>query len=382
MLTEAFIRLMEPDILNREVDGVALHVAFFLEPKSFCRALREMAPDRIARIQMKPASFTNELYGDEEAKRRARIDARFVNNALMATLMEAAVSDGLEDGQVVSGVGGQYNSVAQAFALQGARSLLTVEATQRAGAKVHSNIRWAYGHQTIPRHLRDVTITEYGVADLRGKSDADVIAATLAVAYSRFQADLARQAKDAGKLPKNFEIPPDKRENFPERIKAALKRRAKRVCLEESHKLNSRRHGERRDDERDVLYLFLFTGLRFSMNAAMPSERSSSAKVEWNRLRSTFMPSASGVSKARLMASLAMAAAGRDIAAIFSAAASASAISLSAGTTRLTRPERSASAASIIRPVRQRSIALDLPTARVSRCVPPMPGIVPSVISG
>ena len=61
MLTEAFIRLMEPDILNREVDGVALHVAFFLEPKSFCRALREMAPDRIARIQMKPASFTNEL---------------------------------------------------------------------------------------------------------------------------------------------------------------------------------------------------------------------------------------------------------------------------------------------------------------------------------
>ena len=30
----------------------------------------------------------------------------------------------------------------------------------------------------------------------------------------------------------------------------------------------------------DAAYLFLFTGLRFSMNAAMPSERSSSAKVE------------------------------------------------------------------------------------------------------
>src|SRR6184192_437205 len=130
------------------------------------------------------------------------------------------------------------------------------------------------------------------------------------------------------------------------------------------------------------LYLFLFTGLRFSMNAAMPSERSSSAKVEWNKLRSTFMPSDNGVSNARLMASLAMAAAGRDIEAIFSAAASASSINLSAGTTRLTRPERSASAASIIRPVRHRSIALDLPIARVSRCVPPMPGMVPSVISG
>jgi hypothetical protein len=124
---------------------------------------------------------------------------------------------------VVSGVGGQYNFVAQAFALQGARSLLTVEATRQAGAKTHSNIRWAYGHQTIPRHLRDVAVTEYGIADLRGKSDADVIAAMLAVADSRFQGELARQAKDAGKLPKNFEIPPAKRENFPERIKAALK---------------------------------------------------------------------------------------------------------------------------------------------------------------
>jgi hypothetical protein len=30
-------------------------------------------------------------------------------------------------------------------------------------------------------------------------------------------------AKDAGKLPKNFEVPAAFRENFPERIEAALK---------------------------------------------------------------------------------------------------------------------------------------------------------------
>jgi hypothetical protein len=223
MLTEAFIGLIEADILTREVDGVVLHGAFFLGPKAFYRALREMTPDRIARIQMMPVSFTNELYGDEVAKRRARVDARFINNAMMATLMGAAISDGLENGQVVSGVGGQYNFVAQAFALAGARAILTVEATRQGKARTHSNIRWNYGHVTIPRHLRDITVTEYGVADLRGKSDADVIAAMLAVTDSRFQDELARQARDAGKLPKNFEIPSDKRENFPERIKAALK---------------------------------------------------------------------------------------------------------------------------------------------------------------
>jgi hypothetical protein len=223
MLFEAFLGLIDAGILKREVDGVLLHGAFFLGPQSFYRALREMTPSQIARVQMMPVSFTNELYGDEDAKRRARVDARFVNNAMMATLMGAVISDGLEDGQVVSGVGGQYNFVAQAFALQGARSILTVEATRQAGAKTQSNIRWSYGHETIPRHLRDIIVTEYGVADIRGKSDAEVIAAMLRVADSRFQAELARQAKDAGKLPKDFEIPAAYRENLPGRIASALK---------------------------------------------------------------------------------------------------------------------------------------------------------------
>jgi hypothetical protein len=223
MLFEAFLGLIDAGILKREVDGVVLHGAFFLGPKSFYRALREMPPSQIARIQMMPVSFTNELYGDEETKRRARVDARFVNNAMMATLMGAVISDGLEDGQVVSGVGGQYNFVAQAFALAGARSILTVEATRPAGAGTQSNIRWRYGHETIPRHLRDIIVTEYGVADLKGKSDAEVIAAMLGVTDSRFQDELMRQAKDAGKLPKNFEIPSASRDNHPERIAAALK---------------------------------------------------------------------------------------------------------------------------------------------------------------
>ena len=77
--------------------------------------------------------------------------------------------------------------------------------------------------ETIPRHLRDIVVTEYGVADLRGKSDADVIAAMLQVADSRFQDELARRAKDSGKLPKDHEIARAHRENFPERIARALK---------------------------------------------------------------------------------------------------------------------------------------------------------------
>ncbi|MBR0898105.1 acetyl-CoA hydrolase [Bradyrhizobium tropiciagri] len=223
MLFEAFLGLIDAGILKRDVDGVILHGAFFLGPKSFYRALREMPGEQLARIEMMPVSFTNEIFGDEAGKRRARVDARFVNNAMMATLLGAAVSDGLENGQVVSGVGGQYNFVAQAFALEGARSVLALEATHQSGKQAESNIRWSYGHETIPRHLRDVFVTEYGVADTRGKSDADVIAAMLQVSDSRFQSELMRQAKDAGKLPRSHEIAAVHRENYPERIGAALK---------------------------------------------------------------------------------------------------------------------------------------------------------------
>jgi hypothetical protein len=42
MLIEAFLALIDAGILRREVDGVVLHGAFFVGPKSLYRALREM----------------------------------------------------------------------------------------------------------------------------------------------------------------------------------------------------------------------------------------------------------------------------------------------------------------------------------------------------
>ena len=172
---------------------------------------------------MMPVSFTNELLGpDWEAKTVHRRDARFINSAMMATLGGALVSDGLEDGRVVSGVGGQYNFVAQAHELPGGRSIVAVRATRASGGRVQSNVRWNYGHETIPRHLRDVVLTEYGVADIRGKSDAEVAAAMLAIADSRFQPALLADALRAGKLPAGYRIPDAHRDNVPERLERAF----------------------------------------------------------------------------------------------------------------------------------------------------------------
>src|SRR6202451_689686 len=103
------------------------------------------------------------------------------------------------------------------------RSIIIVRATRAAHGRVSSNIRWNYGHTTIPRHLRDIVITEYGIADLRGKSDRDVIAAMLAITDSRYQGDLLRQSKDAGKIEGAFDLPKAARENTPDTIEKALR---------------------------------------------------------------------------------------------------------------------------------------------------------------
>jgi hypothetical protein len=223
MLVSAFLQLIEAGVIRREIDGTLLNAGFFLGTKAFYRALRDMPDAQREKIRMRPISFTNQLYGDEDTKRRQRTGARFVNSAMMVTLLGAAVSDGLEDGRVVSGVGGQYDFFAQAFALGDARAILTLNATRGQGARATSNIRWSYGHETIPRHLRDIVVSEYGIADLRGRSDAEVIAALLNIADSRFQDGLLRQAKEAGKIARSYEIPPANRNNTPERIARALK---------------------------------------------------------------------------------------------------------------------------------------------------------------
>jgi len=223
MFVEGLLDLYRAGILKREVDGVVLHGGFFVGSRAFYRTLREMPAEIAAKFCMTSISFVNEIYDDQARKRRARVKARFLNDAMMATLLGDVISDGLEDGRIVSGVGGQYNFIAQGFALDGARSAILLHSTRTAKGKTQSNIRWRYGHVTIPRHLRDMIITEYGIADIRGKTDRDVIAAMLAITDSRFQDELLREAKDAGKIERSYELSATARDNTPDAIARALR---------------------------------------------------------------------------------------------------------------------------------------------------------------
>ena len=202
--------------------GITLHGGFFLGPGDFYERLRNMPEDVLGRIGMTRIDFINQLDGrlpgEAELKRAQRQNARFMNTVMMATLLGAAVSDGLDTGEVVSGVGGQYNFVAMAHALPDARSILMLRSTHEHKDGLRSSIVWQYGHTTIPRHLRDIVVTEYGVADLRGQTDTEVIQRMVAVADSRFQDELVRQAKAHGKLAASYEVPLPWRQNTPQRL--------------------------------------------------------------------------------------------------------------------------------------------------------------------
>jgi acyl-CoA hydrolase len=213
------------ECLGRELrNGQVLHAGFFLGPRGFYAALRELPEGERAQFGMRGVAFVNQLYGaDQELRILQRRAARCINTTMMVTLLGAAVSDALENGQVVSGVGGQYNFVAMAHALPGARSILCVRATRTRHGHTTSNIIWNYAHQTIPRHLRDLVVTEYGIADLRGRTDEEIIIALLNVADSRFQDALLSRARSAGKIRAGYRIPDAFRNNLPQRLTLALR---------------------------------------------------------------------------------------------------------------------------------------------------------------
>ncbi len=189
-------------------EGHWLDGAFYLGSQDLYQWLRELPESEKNGIGMTRISHINELYGGNESlERLQRRDARFCNTCMMMTVLGAITSDALEDGRVVSGVGGQYNFVAMAHALHDGRSILMFRALREQGHSAQSNVLWNYGHTTIPRHLRDIAVNEYGVADLRAANDEQCVKSMLSICDARFIPKLMKTAKRELKLDRGFEAP-------------------------------------------------------------------------------------------------------------------------------------------------------------------------------
>lgn len=192
-------------------DGQYLHGSFYLGSPDFYDWLRHLSADEKSSIGMEPISKINAINGhyyDLELVQRK--NARFINTCMQATLLGGAMSETLDNGSVVAGVGGQFDFVSMAHLLPKARSMLLLRATREQAGKLTSNIRFEGGHLTIPRHMRDIFITEFGIADIRDNTDQDCITRMLSICHSTFQTALLEKATSLKKVKDaSFAIKPD-----------------------------------------------------------------------------------------------------------------------------------------------------------------------------
>ncbi|NLV66228.1 MAG: hypothetical protein GXY14_01000 [Spirochaetes bacterium] len=217
---EALKQLLGKTLKN----GQVILGGFFIGPEAFYNDLNTMSEEERAQFGMSGVEKVNQLYGDAELRTLQRKGGRFVNSAMMATLNGSMISDQLEDGRVVSGIGGQFNFVIMAHAIPDGKLLMALRATRGSGKKIKSSIVFSYGHCSVPKYWKDVVVTEYGIAHIRGLSEEQVCQEMIKIADSRFQPELIAQAKKAGRLDPKWELPAEYRNNYPEKVDNFIKK--------------------------------------------------------------------------------------------------------------------------------------------------------------
>jgi acyl-CoA hydrolase len=206
--------------------GKVIHAGFFFGSVDFYSQLRTLPYNELSQIDMTSIARTNSLLWSPELLKLQRLNARFVNSSLMVNLLGGVISDSLKNYQELSGVGGQYDFVSMSNQIHDARSIIVCRSTRKTKNGTQSNIMWDYPNTTLPRYLRDFVVTEYGIADCRGKTDADVIKSMLNITDSRFQQTLLNIAKKSGKISQDYSIPKSFLNNTPQFIQSLIKTKA------------------------------------------------------------------------------------------------------------------------------------------------------------
>jgi acyl-CoA hydrolase len=116
----------------------------------------------------------------------------------------ASESDGLRH---ISGTGGQLQFVRGAYASKGGKSFICLPSTYDKRGERRSRIvlRLTHGNiVTVPRTDIMYVATEYGIANLKGKTVAERAIALIAIAHPDFREELERQAYEHRLIPRGF----------------------------------------------------------------------------------------------------------------------------------------------------------------------------------
>ena len=118
-----------------------------------------------------------------------------INTALAVDLTGQVSADTLQ-GRFYSGIGGQVDFVRGAARSRGGKAIIALKATAREGtvSRIQATFEAGAGVVTSRGDVRYV-VTEFGVADLWGKSIRERTLALVAIAHPSFRDELLEAAK-------------------------------------------------------------------------------------------------------------------------------------------------------------------------------------------
>ena len=129
-----------------------------------------------------------------------------INNTTQIDLQGQASSE--SDGhRHISGTGGQLQFVRGAYASPGGKSFICLASTYEKRGERRSRIvldLTAGNVVTTPRSDMMYVVTEYGIANLKGRSVAERARAIIGLAHPDYREGLEREARAKGLLPKGF----------------------------------------------------------------------------------------------------------------------------------------------------------------------------------
>lgn len=149
--------------------------------------------DQNERVRFLPVGIVN----DPAVIARNR-DMTSINGALAVDLTTQIVADSI-DGVQHSGIGGHEDFLAGAGLVADGRSLLCLPSTVEVAGERRSRIVASLGDRAIvtsPRHQVDVVVTEFGSAELAGRTVGERARAMVALAHPDFREDLERAAHE------------------------------------------------------------------------------------------------------------------------------------------------------------------------------------------
>ena len=188
MMTDVVLDLVEAGVVTgarKEINVGRIVATFMLGSERLYRWV-----DDNPMIEMRPAEYTN----DTAVIRRFKSMVA-VNSAIEVDLTGQVCADSIGS-RMYSGVGGQMDFIRGAALADEGRAIIAMPSTAAGGtvSRIAAYLQQGAGVVTTRAHVETI-VTEYGIAEMHGRSVPERARALIAIAHPTFRAELEFEAR-------------------------------------------------------------------------------------------------------------------------------------------------------------------------------------------